>query len=86
MEKFIKIAINVTKYGSFHTDKNGNSWLTVCGFLKDEKDKFGNNGFVKRNADRDESAKDMPIVGNFCEINYHKKDNKPKADESDLPW
>lgn len=88
MEKFIKIAINVTKYGSLQVDKNGNQWINVSGFLKDEKDKFGNNGFVKRNADKDESAKDMPIVGNFCEIVYQKKQEpiKPADDDSDLPF
>lgn len=87
MEKFIKIAVNVTKYGALTTDKNGNQWVNVSGFLKDEKDKFGNNGFIKRNADKDESSKDMPIVGNFCEIVYQKKQPiKPEIDESDLPF
>ena len=83
MEKFIKIAINVTKYGKTYKDKNGNEWINVSGFLKDEKDKFGNNGFVKRNAGKDESSKDMPIVGNFSEIVYQKKSEN---DESDRPF
>ena len=39
-------------------------------------------------ASKDESAKDMPIVGNFCEIVYQKKQEpiKHANDDSDLPF
>lgn len=87
MEKFIKISINITKYGQLYTDAKGNQWVNVSGFLKEEKDKYGNNGFVKRVAGKEEKSADMPIVGNFSEIIYQKKDvPQPKAEDDDLPW
>ena len=63
----VKISINISKYGEPTIDKNGNKWINVSGYLKEEKDKFGNNGFVKKVTSKDE-AKDAPIIGNFSVI------------------
>lgn len=91
MEKFIKIAINVTKYGALSTDKNGNQWLNISGYLKEEKDQYGRNGFVKREAGKGESHRDMPIVGNFMVIDFNASKNGSSStnvnnDDNDLPF
>jgi len=86
MEKFIKIAVNVTKYGALTTDKNGNQWLNISGYLKEEKDKYGNNGFVKRNTMQGEKHQDMPIVGNFQVVEFNKPAQQIPNGSDDLPF
>lgn len=69
MGQLITISVNESKLDEsrYITDKNGNRWINISGFLNDEMDQYGNYGFVTQSPtkeERDAKVK-MTILGNF---------------------
>jgi hypothetical protein len=69
MGQLITLSINANKLDQsrYVTDKNGNQWINISGFLNDEMDQYGNYGFVTQSPtkeERDAKVK-MTILGNF---------------------
>ena len=69
MADLLSISINLSKLDKnrFTTDKNGNKWLNLSGWLNDQQDEYGNYGFVTHTptkAERDAKER-LQILGNF---------------------
>ena len=69
MGQLITLSINANKLDQsrYVTDKNGNQWINISGFLNDEMDQYGNYGFITQSPtkeERDAKVK-MTILGNF---------------------
>jgi len=69
MGQLTNISINFDKIDQSRLtkDKNGNSWLNLSGFVNEESDKYGNNGFITQSQSKEEreSGEKLPILGNF---------------------
>lgn len=102
MGQLITLSINASKLDQsrYVTDKNGNQWINISGFLNDEMDQYGNYGFVTQSPTKEErdSKVKMTILGNFRlptknqpapQVNVSQVANKPQAPmpfSDDLPF
>lgn len=63
----ISVKFSAVNQSRLTTDKNGNQWLNLSGWINDEMDQYGSFGFVTQSPtkeERDAKAK-LPILGNF---------------------
>lgn len=63
----ISVKFSAVDQSRLTTDKNGNQWLNLSGWINDEMDQYGSFGFVTQSPtkeERDAKAK-LPILGNF---------------------
>jgi hypothetical protein len=69
MGQLTNISINLNKVDKSRLtkDKNGNSWLNLTGFINEESDKYGSNGFITQSQSKEEreGGQKLPILGNF---------------------
>ena len=63
----ISINLNKVDKSRLTKDKNGNSWLNLTGFINEESDKYGSNGFITQSQTKEEreGGQKLPILGNF---------------------
>lgn len=69
MGQLTNFSINLSKVDKSRLtkDKNGNIWFNGGGFINEECDKYGNNGFITQSQTKEEreSGQMFPILGNF---------------------
>jgi hypothetical protein len=63
----ISVKFSAVDQSRLTTDKNGNQWLNLSGWINDEMDQYGSFGFVTQTPTKEErEAKEkLPILGNF---------------------
>ncbi len=63
----ISVKFSAVDQSRLTTDKNGNQWLNLSGWINDEMDQYGSFGFVTQSPSKEErEAKvKLPILGNF---------------------
>ena len=63
----ISMNLNKVDKSRLTKDKNGNSWLNLTGFINEESDKYGSNGFITQSQTKEEreGGQKLPILGNF---------------------
>lgn len=63
----ISVKYSAVDQSRLTTDKNGNQWLNLSGWINDEMDQYGSFGFVTQSPTKEErEAKErLPILGNF---------------------
>ena len=63
----ISVKFSAVDQSRLTTDKNGNKWLNLSGWINDEMDQYGSFGFVTQSPTKEEreAKAKLPILGNF---------------------
>jgi hypothetical protein len=63
----ISVKFSAVDQSRLTTDKNGNQWLNLSGWINDEMDQYGSFGFVTQSPTKEEreAKAKLPILGNF---------------------
>lgn len=85
MKQIISLSIDVGKIDKallYKAPKSGKTYLNLSVLIRDEEDKYGNDGMVVQNDPNPENK--GPILGN-CKIRFPKKDGNQQAQQQSKP-